>query len=83
MTHDRVAIVPRPHGRTLGAPLAASTPAEIDAAVEAAAEAFDWLARQRPGATCRPACGMADALEGDREALVPWPMTKPAWARCA
>jgi acyl-CoA reductase-like NAD-dependent aldehyde dehydrogenase len=70
-------------GEPIGAPLAASTPAEIDAAVEAAAQAFDFWRDSDRVQRAALLYGIAVALEGDRETLVPWPMTKPAWARCA
>jgi acyl-CoA reductase-like NAD-dependent aldehyde dehydrogenase len=57
-------------GEPLGEALAASTPAEIDAAVQAAADAF--VAWSASDGTMRAALlrAMADALLADREALV-------------
>lgn len=58
-------------GETLGAPLAASTPEQIDATVRAAYAAFgDWAAS---GGVQRAALlrALADGLEAERERLVP------------
>ena len=58
-------------GEAFGAPLPASTEAQVDAAAEAAAAAFgDWSAS---AGSVRAALlrGLASALEADREGLVP------------
>lgn len=58
-------------GEPIGAPLAASTPAEIDATVEAAAQAFDFWRDSDRVQRAALLYGIAVALEGDRETLVP------------
>ena len=58
-------------GEAFGAPLPASTEAQVDAAAEAAAASFgDWSAS---AGSVRAALlrGLASALEADREGLVP------------
>jgi len=56
---------------SLGAPLAASTEAQVDAAAEAAAATFgDWSASAGSVRAALPR-GLASALEADREGLVP------------
>ena len=57
-------------GEALGAPLLASTSAQVDAAASAAAQAFEAWASSTGEARGNLLRGLASALEADREGLV-------------
>ncbi len=57
-------------GEALGAPLLASTSAQVDAAASAAAQAFEAWAASTGETRGNLLRGLASALEADREGLV-------------